>query len=211
MSPQLALFILVALLVVGWFALGTHWNVRKGDNALRWLQEGLPEVGEKTTLRWLGSSAVELKIQQARPPFRSAEIVLVLEPRDVPPLWAIAHLRGRRDLFIFRGTLRARPGVEMEAFDPRSWTAQGLEHKCEERRWTRQEAPAPLLVYAPALAASVTSILEASEIPGCPLVRLTVRRAEPEFEVQWQLDHLRKLPSPRVFETIRRIAGGLEG
>src|SRR5574340_554342 len=108
MSLPLAIFIVGVLLVVGWFAVGTHFNVRKGEDALRWLQDGLPLVGEKTTLHWLGSSVVELKIQQAKAPFRQAEVLVVLEPRDVAPLWGLARLRGRRDLFIFRGSLRAQ-------------------------------------------------------------------------------------------------------
>ena len=53
MSPNLALFILVVIFVVGGFALGTHRNVRRGHDAMRWVQDGLPLVGEKTTLRWL--------------------------------------------------------------------------------------------------------------------------------------------------------------
>src|SRR5512135_2424264 len=109
MSLPLAIFIVGVLLVVGWFALGTHFNVRKGEDALRWLQGGLPLVGDKTTLRWLGSSVVELKIYQAKPPFREAEVLVVLEPRDVAPLWWIARLRGRRDLLVFRATLDKRP------------------------------------------------------------------------------------------------------
>ncbi len=205
MSLSLALFILAVILVVGWFAVGTQLNVRKGEAALRWLQEGLPQVGEKTTLRWLGSSAVELKIQQGKAPFRAAEVTLVLEPRDVPPLWVLARLRGRRDLFIFRGTLRSQPTLEMEAFDPHAWSTQGLERKCAERNWTHLPAPAPLVVYSRGPAETVARILDAAQLPGCPLVRLSLRRAEPDFEVQWQLSHLRAHPSSTVFQTLRRI------
>ena len=112
MSLNLVLFVAVVVFVVGWFAVGTHYNVRQGDHALRWLQQGLPLIGEKTTLRWLGSSVVELKIEKAKPPFRDAAVLVVLEPRDVAPLWAIARLRGRRDLFVFRATLHQRPELE---------------------------------------------------------------------------------------------------
>src|SRR5512146_1262926 len=100
MSPQLLVSIAVVLLVVGWFAAGTQYNVRKGERALRWLQQGLSLIGERTTLRWLGSSIAELKIRQAEAPFRSAEILVVLEPRDVAPYWLLARLRGRRDLLV---------------------------------------------------------------------------------------------------------------
>jgi hypothetical protein len=205
MSPQLSIFILVALLVVGWFAAGTHFNVRKGEAALRWLRQGLPQVGEKTTLRWLGSSAVELKIQQGKPPFRAAEVVIVLEPRDVPPFWLLARLRGRHDLFIFRGTLSSRPALEMDALDPNSWSTRGLERKCEARGWSPLPAPAPLVLYARDHVQSAPGILAAAELSGCPLVRLSLRRSEPEFEIQWQLSHLLTHPSTAVFQTIRRI------
>ncbi|HVN08459.1 MAG TPA: hypothetical protein VMV61_05775 [Patescibacteria group bacterium] len=205
MSPQVILFILVALFVVGWFALGTQWNVRKGDAALRWLQQGLPQVGEKTTLRWLGSSAVELKIEQGKPPFRAAEVVLALEPRDVPPLWLLARLRGRHDLFIFRGTLSSRPSLEMEALNPHSWSTRGLDRKCEARGWSALPAPAPLVVYARNHVQNASELLSAAALSGCPLVRLSLRRDAPEFEVQWQLSHLLAHPSPEIFQTIRRI------
>ena len=55
MTPQLSIFVAVVLLIVGWFAVGTHLNVRKGESVLKWLQDGLPLIGEKATLRWLGS------------------------------------------------------------------------------------------------------------------------------------------------------------
>jgi len=209
MSPQLSLFILVALLVVGWFALGTHFNVRKGESALRWLQQALPQIGEKTTLRWMGSSAVEMKILEARPPFRTAELVLVLEPRDVPPLWLISRWRGRRDLLIFRAGLRARPAVEMDAFDPRSWSTSGLDAACHQRGWARLPGEGPLVVFLASGAEDVPRILHAAEIPGCPLVRLSVRRGEPKLEVQWELSHLRQHPSSAVLQSVIRIAEAL--
>src|SRR5215470_2025174 len=100
MSLSLAIFIVVAILVVGGFGLGTHRNVRRGDEAMGWAQGGLPLVGEKTTLHWLGSSVLQLKIPNAKQPFREAEVLFVLEPRDIAPLWWLARARGRRDLFI---------------------------------------------------------------------------------------------------------------
>ena len=118
------LFIVVVVLVVGWFALGTHSTSARAKTCCAGCSEGLPLIGEKTTLRWLGSSVVELKIQQAKPPFREAEVLVVLEPRDVALLWWIARLRGRRDLLIFRGTPAASaPRLEIVAHDPQTLDA----------------------------------------------------------------------------------------
>jgi len=47
-----------AVAVVAWFAAGTIWNVRKGSALMRWMQGGLSVLGGRTTVRWLGSTAV---------------------------------------------------------------------------------------------------------------------------------------------------------
>jgi hypothetical protein len=205
MSPGLSLFILAVLFVVGWFAVGTHYNVRKGHAVMRWLQEGLPLVGEKTTLRWLGSSVLELKIQQAKPPFRNAEIVLVFEPRDVAPIWAMARLRGRRDLFIFRGVLRGRPSVELEAMDTMAWPTRGFSDHVKNN-WRPLTVPPPLVAYTPAKVGTASELLERAALDGCPLQLLMIRDTEPNLELQWRLDPLRKHPARAVFETLQHIA-----
>ena len=209
MSLSSAVFILVVLLVVGWFALGTQFNVRRGNEWLRWMEAGLPLAGEKTTLRWLGSSVVELKIQQAHAPFREVSVLLVLEPRDVAPLWALARWRGRRDLFLFRAALRLRPRVELEALNPRSWFTRGVEHRCRQKNWVALPAPEGLVAYTRGDTASAAQILQVAEVPECPLVRLAVHQVEPHFEAQWELRHLRGRSSRAVFETLCHLARSL--
>jgi hypothetical protein len=206
MSLTTAVFILVVIFVVGWFALGTHFNVRKGNDALRWLQEGLSLVGEKTTLRWLGSSVVDLKIQQAKAPFRHAEVLVVLEPRDVAPIWGFSRLQGRCDFLIFRSTLRARPKFELEALDTSAWSMPGHKRQALEKHWTELPAPPPLAAFAPQQEAPVGQLVETLLLPGCPLVRLSVRHSEPNLEVQWRLDSIRKHAARNVLEALRRLS-----
>jgi len=205
MSPNLALFILVVLIVVGGFALGTHRNVRRGDDAMRWAQGGLPLVGEKTTLRWLGSSVVQLRIQNAKRPFREAEVLFVLEPRDIAPLWLLARARGRRDLFIFRSRMQHLPGFEFEAFEPKAWSARGRETQLRNQKWRPLMVRPPLVAYAPETPASDSRVLELAELSGCPVIRLSIQRNDPNFEVHWPLAELQKLPASTVFETLRRL------
>ena len=129
--------VLVVLLaaVMLWFALGTQRNVRRGNEILRWLQDGLPLLGKRTTMRWLGSSAIVLKIAEAAAPFREAEVVVVLEPRDVAMLWAWSRRRGRRDFVILRGWLRSAPRLELEAGDARGWTGEDRLRRLDEEAW----------------------------------------------------------------------------
>lgn len=117
-----SILIAVVIIVMGWFAFGIVRNIRRGNAVLRWMQAGLPKLGERTTVRWLGSSAVDLNLAKAKPPFRQVQLLIVLEPRDVPWFWVIAHARGRRDMLIVRGQLPAPPQYEFDLFAPNSWS-----------------------------------------------------------------------------------------
>ncbi len=114
-----------AVAVVAWFAAGTIWNVRKGSALMRWMQGGadgeaggLRALGERTTVRWLGSTAVEMVIRDAKAPFTEVTLVIFLEPRDMPWMWALGRSRGRRDTLIIRAVLRRAPEFELEALAP---------------------------------------------------------------------------------------------
>jgi len=210
------LFILVVIVFLGWFALGTQLNVRRGNAVLRWLQGGLQLVGEKATLRWLGSSAVELKVQNALSPLRSAEIFIVLEPRDIPFLWWFFRARGRRDLLIVRGQLRDMPRFEFEALDTRAWSTRGMERELKSRRWTPLETPpgARLAAYTHGRTKAGAELLRellADSVRDAvqremPLVRLAVRQDMPNLEVQWRLAGFERFSPLRLFEKLHRIA-----
>jgi hypothetical protein len=121
-GPAIAIGLLIVVML--WFTFGTQRNIRKGNDLLAWLQGGLPLIGRRTTMRWLGSSAVELTIVEPAEPFRDATVVVVLEPRDVGLLWAFARSRGRRDFLIFRTNLRQPPRFIADVGNPAGWTGR---------------------------------------------------------------------------------------
>lgn len=144
----LTLAFALGIVLLVWFAVGTQWNVSKGHRVMRWLQGGLPLLGERTTLRWYGSSAIHMQIAKAKDPFREAEVLIILEPRDVSLLWLLARLRGRRDLMIVRGRLRRPPRFELELADPRAWTGREALGHMRRSAWSElhfePNPPAPL-------------------------------------------------------------------
>lgn len=207
MSPELAIFVVVVIAIVGWFALGTHVNVRKGHRFLEWLQGGLPIVGEKTTLRWLGSSVVHLQIEKAREPFRRVEVLIVLEPRDVPPLWLLSRLRGRRDLLIVRTELRSVPTRQVEILDRQAWSTLAVERELRQQRWELVPTnDLPYRVYALPPVANIPQLVAEASRTGLSPVRIGVRRTNNSLEMQWLLPSQPASAARTVFETVQRVA-----
>lgn len=203
------LLVLAVILFLGWFAVGTQYNVRLGNNALKWIQKGLPLVGERATLRWLGSSVVELKIAKAKDPFRSAELLVVMEPRDVPVMWWWARTRGRRDLIILRGQLRAAPHFELEARGLRAWAQTDLKRDGSPKWIAVQGGVANSMSadYRGEISPfSINRLIVSASLDGLTLTRLAIRRAVPNLEVHFLLPKFDQVSSQRVFNSLRELS-----
>jgi hypothetical protein len=193
-----------AVVVVAWFAAGTVLNVRKGRALMRWMQGGLPVLGERTTVRWLGSNVVELAIREGKAPFSAVTVVVFLRPRDL--LWG--GLLGRRDTLIVRGVLRGAPQTELEALDAASWSGREALARVP-REWTQRPPAAAggLTVHhssAQALARA-DALIAAARHARLDAMRLSVRRAEPNFQLHVSLPDTRR-PAREYFEAVRAVA-----
>jgi hypothetical protein len=201
--------IVIAVIVLGWFAFGTQANVRAGDRILKWLRDGLPIIGEKTTMHWMGSSVLQLKIAKAKGPFRNAETLFVFEPRDVIFLWLLSRWQGRRDLMIFRGTLNTAPTFECEVFDPKGWTTHNTERDLRKKNWSPVDLtgqPGLQGYYSGAAGAFVAkSLVALATRAGGKLVRLSIHRNVPNVEVHWLLADTQTVSAHDWFANLREI------
>jgi hypothetical protein len=208
-GPSVAIGLI--LVVMLWFALGTQRNIRKGNELLRWLQGGLPTLGRKTTLRWLGSSAVELGIVDPQTPFRDATVVIVLEPRDVALLWAFARSRGRRDFVIIRANLVRAPGFSMDVRDPRGWTGRPEGPDRNDDHWRPQDWPGGgvALVGPGADEAAIRSAWSRLANASAGVWRLTVQPIVPHIEVHFRPRASEGTGADGVLAPIRELAASL--
>jgi hypothetical protein len=200
-----------AVAVVAWFAAGTIWNVRKGSALMRWMQGGpdggLRTLGGRTTVRWLGSTAVEMAIREATAPFAEVTLVIFLEPRDLP-WWPLSRLRGRRDTLIVRGILRQAPKVELEALDPKSWSGRDALARVPREWPVRQAVERGGIVVHHANAAALEradALLALARGKGLAVARLSVRRSEPSFQIHVRLPD-RRQPAREFFEAVQALA-----
>jgi len=208
LSAMTELIGVATVAIVAWFAAGTIWNVSKGRALMRWMQGGLPVLGERTTVRWLGSTAIELMIRDGKAPFADVTVVIFLEPRDVPWLWALGRSRGRSDTLIVRGILRQIPSVELEALDPVSWSGRDAVRRVP-REWLARQVAAPGEVVVHhinvAALARADALLELARRAGMAVRRLSVRRSAPNFQLHVSLPD-RRQPAREFFEAVHALA-----
>ena len=205
-----SILVIAVIIVIGWFAIGLLFNLRRGDNLLKWMQPGLARIGARTTFRWLGTSVAELGIRQAKNPFRSLDTLLVLTPRDVFWMQALAALQGRRDTVIFRGMLSTPPFVELELADPKSWTGRSALHQATLRNWEKQDFQG-LQLMAPRGALDLAA--RTVERMNAPLGKLSARYARLSLRRSAPTDVGQFLPqgSPGHSERTRSADGASKG
>ncbi len=196
----------IAVAVVAWFAAGTIWNVRKGSELMRWMQGGLAALGERTTVRWLGSTAVEMGLRDAKAPFSAVTLVIFLAPRDLP--WMSLLGRARGDTLIVRGVLRRSPALELEALDPASWSGREALPRVPREWLVRQSAARGGVVvhYGSAAAlARADALLDLAQRSGLRVRRLSLRRTEPHFQVHVAFPDGGQ-PAREFFDAVRALA-----
>jgi hypothetical protein len=207
--PSLAIAIL--LVVMLWFAFGTQRNIRRGNDVMTWLQGGLPLLGERASLRWLGSTAAELTIAAANEPFRDAQVVVVLEPRDIPLLWLFGRTRGRRDFIIVRGNLRRPPSFVLEAADPAGWTGTFAPPEDVANGAEIEWAPG-IVVHATrgADVSAARTAWAALDASTGGIWRLSVQPVVPHVEVHFRSGRLSETDPRRAIAIIRDLGSAVE-
>ena len=209
MDPQYILVIAV-IVIMGWFAIGVIYNLRRGDALLKWIQTGLPNIGQRTTFRWLGTSVAELVIAHAKKPFRRLETLLVLKPRDIFWMTILATFQGRNDIVIFRGQLTTAPVTDLELLDPNTWSGRTALRELQQRKWESKPYKDMQLLAPNGLLDMAATTLEKLAVPMDKLspryARFSLRRDAPNFEVHVPFPEYRVASAQKYFDALRELA-----
>ena len=143
MDTEIIAVIGLCVVLALWYGAGYLYNRGRGQRLFRWLETGLDVLGGERESGWIGSSAsgARINVLHTDPPFRRMEITLLLENREIPLLWLLDHLRGRKDRLIIRATLRSPRRGEVEAAPARKRIGHW-----QEESWTQYEGPRGLTV-----------------------------------------------------------------
>jgi len=211
-DPQYILVVAV-IVIMGWFAIGVLYNLRRGEALLKWIQKGLPSIGQRTTFRWLGTSVAELVIAHAKKPFRRLETLLVLTPRDIFWMTFLASLQGRSDIVIFRAQLTTAPLTDLELVDPKTWSGRAALKQIEQRKWASTSYKDMQLWAPQGLLDLAASTLDRLTIPMEKLspryARFSLRRDAPNLEVHVPFPRYRTANADQYFETLRELASAV--
>jgi hypothetical protein len=186
-----------------WYGGGYLYNRRRGQCLFRWLETGLDVLGGKREAGWIGSpaSGARVNVIHANPPFRRLEITLLLENREVPLLWLLDRLRGKRDRLIIRTTLRSPRRGEVEV-RPASRRIVGP--------WTRQGGAHGLAVVhrGPGAQRQVAALEPWLETYGAHLQRFAWHKADPHIQLEMSVVGLLAAPSETFLADLQAAVGG---
>lgn len=209
MNPEYILGLAVAIFM-GWFAFGVIYNLRRGDEILKWMQAGLPRLGPRTTFRWLGTSVAELVIASSKKPFRRADVLLVLKPRDVFWLTLIALAQGRDDILIIRAQLSDAPLMDLELADSKTWSGRNALKDTSARGWESKGYNGLTLMAPKGLLDLATSMLDSLALPmrtfSKRYVRFSLRKNDNQMEVHLPFPDTHNTEANAFFENLRALA-----
>lgn len=208
MNTQYIVIIAVAIFM-GWFAIGMIYNLRRGDALLKWMQDGLPLIGQRTSFRWLGTSVAEMSIARAKRPFQRLDTLLVLKPRDVFWMTILAFFQGRDDVLIFRAYLNTPPLLDLELADPKTWSGRAALSQVAKRGWEgadyhglRLMAPRGLLDLA---AATLDQLAAPMQSLSPRFVRFSLRKTAPNFEIHVPFPDHRAADAKAYFQSLSEL------
>jgi hypothetical protein len=214
LNPQYILIVAV-IIVMGWFAFGVIYNLRRGDALLKWMQQGLPDIGQRTTFRWLGTSVADMEIAHAKQPFRRLQTLLVLKPRDLLWMTLLAAFQGREDIVVFRAQLSTPPLFDLELVDPKAWTGRSAMRQAAGRNWESREYHGLQLLAPRGMLDAAAAVLDRLAFPMQSLsaryARLSLRRETPNFEVHLPFPEFRSLDAGAYFAALRDLALAVTG
>lgn len=209
------ILIIAVIILMGWFAFGMIYNLRRGDALLKWMQYGLPKIGQHTTFRWLGTSVAELVIGQAKKPFRRLEVLAVLTPRDIFWMTILAYFQKREDMVIFRAQLSTAPLVDLELIDVKSWSGRNTLKQIAERKWESKSYQGMQLLAPKGLLDLATTVVDKLVIPMQKLspryLRFSLRRdaSRPNLELHVPFPDYRSESANQYFESLRELASAV--
>lgn len=194
---QLAILVICVALGI-WYVGAAAYNRRRGRVLARWLQEGLRSCGGKAEYRWIGSAGSGLRASATglKKPFKRIDAALLLETRELLPLWLFQRASGRRDQLILKCGLERAVQAELDAA-PRVVPPQG---------WSYVQATPSLQLTASGVASEqlAAALQPFFERYDSALRAFSYRPAAPQLVLVLNLAGIEAQPATELFAMLGR-------
>jgi hypothetical protein len=195
----------VCVALFAWYIGASVYNRRRGQMLGRWLQAGLRSLGAKAEYRWIGSSGSGLRASArglARP-ITQLEAVLLLETRELLPLWLFQRASGRRDQLILKLALQRGMKAQLDAA-PRVLAPDGWSYI--------QATPLLQLTAAGPTAGHLTEALHPFfERYGQSLRSFSYRAEKPQIVLVLNLAGVETQPAEEIVRTLIQCLDEVKG
>jgi hypothetical protein len=207
-SPLLTAGLIVLLLLLCWYLIGMQYNIRRGRRTLKWLEQGLPIIGEKAALNWSGTSQFKIQVPKAKDPFRAAEVLIRLKPREMPFWWLWQKRTDTQDVLILRAHLRNAPGFDLVSHSPHVPSDEQLKRH-GAGQWNAVQGGLANAMNADIRGNispyTVNRLIVQTTLEGMTLTRLIVHRSAPNLEVHYLLPKLEQVSPQRLFTILHQL------
>jgi len=197
---QLTIIGICAVLGI-WYIGASAYNRRRGLALARWLQQGLRSLGGKAEYKWIGSAGSGLRASatQLTKPFKRLDAALLLETRELLPLWLFQRASGRRDQLILKYALQRAARAQIDAAarvaPPAGWSHVQL-------------TPQLQLTASGTAAEQLTAALRPFFERYGPAVRsFSYRPEEPQIVLALDLVGVEAQPAEEIFSALARCLG----
>jgi hypothetical protein len=129
-----------------WYAVFTHYNRRKGTEALHRVEAACLGDGKIVDSRWAGSSRIKAQIRFFRQPIEDALVTVRLRPRPLPIQWILSLWRGQKETLTFEADLDHVPAFNLEVMRHRWFTSNSPANEdTGSHKWTISR-PGPVVL-----------------------------------------------------------------
>lgn len=207
-SPLITILLIIFLTLLLWYLMGMQYNIRRGRRALKWLEQGLPVIGEKAALNWSGVSHVQIQLTKAKEPFRSADVSIDLVPHEIPFWWLWKANAAKQNTIVLRAQLRTAPRFDLVSHSPHVSADEQLK-RSGTGQWTAVQGGLANSMSADIRGSispyAVNRLIMQTTLEGMTLTRLVVHRSAPNLEVHYLLPQFAQVSSQRVFTGVHQL------
>jgi hypothetical protein len=202
----LPVFVVAGGAFLAWYAAGNWLMIRRARRLALWAKRAVDPFGGKQAVRWPTLQSFRLEVAEPRPPLRAAAISGLTESWDVPFVWLWNRWHWRRDMVLLELTLRRRPVWGLELWRPRALLAGDARRLAEREGWPEETLDEFRLACPHQDArALVHALLDALAEERRNLIRLAVRRAEPQLTLALNVPDPARLTPAEFHRLVRRL------